>query len=121
MNSIIITFEDGSKKEYRSGIKLEEIIKDIKPEEEIICASFSSGLINYDDSISRSGLLHLYSINTGPGNRTYEKGLILLFKKCATDVLGKEASIKIRNSIDRGGIFFEIDKGNKRFNARKSR
>lgn len=110
MNNIIITFEDGSKKEYRRGIKLEEIIKDISPEEQIICASFGSTIISYDDTINRSGKLFLYGLNTNYGNRVYEKGLIFLFKKSAIEVLGKDASIKIRNSIDRGGIFFEVDK-----------
>ena len=110
MNNIIITFEDGSKKEYRRGIKLEEIIKDIQPEEEIICASFGSTLISYEDTINRSGKLFLYGINSSYGNRVYEKGLIFLFKKSAIEVLGKDTNIKIRNSIDRGGIFFEVDK-----------
>lgn len=110
MNNIIITFEDGSKKEYRRGIRIEEIIKDISPESEIICASFENTVLNYDDTLSRSGTLYLYGINDSYGNRVYEKGLIFLFKKCAIDVLGKGTSIKIRNSIDRGGIFFEIDK-----------
>lgn len=110
MNNIIITFEDGSKKEYRRGIKLEEIVKDISPEEQIICASFGSTIISYDDTINRSGKLFLYGLNTNYGNRVYEKGLIFLFKKSAIEVLGKDASIKIRNSIDRGGIFFEVDK-----------
>lgn len=110
MNNIIITFEDGSKKEYRRGIKLEEIIKDIQPEEEIICASFGNTLISYEDTINRSGKLFLYGINSSYGNRVYEKGLIFLFKKSAIEALGKNTSIKVRNSIDRGGIFFEVDK-----------
>ncbi len=110
MNNIIITFEDGSKKEYRSGIKLAEIISDITPEEEIICALFGNTIIGYDDPINRSGKLILYGINTNYGSRVYEKGLIFLFKKCAIEILGKDAKIKIRNSIDRGGIFFEVDK-----------
>ena len=109
MNNIIITFEDGSKKEYRRGIRLEEIINDISPEKEIICASFENTIISYEDTINRSGKLYLYDINTSNGNRVYEKGLIFLFKKSALEVLGKDTNIKIRHSIDRGGIFFEID------------
>ena len=34
MNNIIITFEDGTKKEYRKGIKLGEIIRDKELTEE---------------------------------------------------------------------------------------
>ena len=109
MNSIIITFEDGSKKEYRRGIKVKEIIKDLMIDREIICASFGNTILNLEDSISRSGNLVLYDLNSSQGSRVYEKGLIFLFKTCATEVLGKDTRIIIRNSIDRG-IFFEVDK-----------
>ena len=40
MNNIIITFEDGTKKEYRKGISLGEVIDDIMPSKEIICGCF---------------------------------------------------------------------------------
>ena len=110
MNNIIITFEDGSKKEYRRGIKLSDVIKDISLDKEIICASFGNTIISYDDTINRSGKLFLYGLDSSNGCRTYEKGLIFLFKKSASEVLGKDTAIKVRNSIDRGGIFFEVDK-----------
>ena len=47
MDNIIITFEDGTKREYRKGIRLEEIIKDINPDKEIICGSFNNIILNY--------------------------------------------------------------------------
>jgi len=109
MNNIIITFEDDSKKEYRKGIKLEEIIKDILPDSEIICGCFNNTIINYDDAITRSGKLYLYGINSSIGSKIYEKGLTFLFKNSAIEVLGKDTIIKVRNSIDRG-VFFEVDK-----------
>ena len=109
MNNIIITFEDGSKKEYRRGIKVKEIINDLMIDKEIICASSGNTILNLEDSISRSGNLVLYDLNSGEGCRVYEKGLIFLFKTCATEVLGKDTRVIIRNSIDRG-IFFEVDK-----------
>ena len=62
MDNIIITFEDGTKKEYRKGIKLEEIIKDVAPADEIICVSFNNSIINYSDSLNRSGTLFLHGI-----------------------------------------------------------
>ena len=42
MEHIIITFENGEKKEYPKGIKLKEIIEDIKKEHkfDIISAKF---------------------------------------------------------------------------------
>lgn len=109
MNNIIITFEDGTKKEYRKGIKLEEIIKDISPEDEIVCGCFNNVIINYNDSLNRSGKLYLYGINSSIGSRIYEKGLTFLFRVSALEVLGKNTRIIVRNSMDRG-VFFEVNK-----------
>ena len=109
MNNIIITFEDGTKKEYRKGIKLEEIIKDISPEDEIVCGCFNNVIINYNDSLNRSGKLYLYGVNSSIGSRIYEKGLTFLFRVSALEVLGKNTRIIVRNSMDRG-VFFEVNK-----------
>lgn len=107
MNNMIITFEDGSKKEYRKGTKFGEIVADVAMGREIICGSYNNTILNYDDSIAKSGKLVLYDINSTYGNRVYEKGLTFLFKVCATEVLGNEVVVRIRHSIDRG-IFFEV-------------
>ena len=109
MNNIIITFEDGTKLEFRKGIKLSEVIKSIGTEKEIICGNFENIIIGYDDAINKSGKLILYDLNNSVGSRIYEKGLTFLFRVSALEILGKDTIIKIRNSIDRG-VFFEIDK-----------
>lgn len=106
LDNIIITFEDGTKKEYRKGIKFEEIVKDVAPNNGIICGVFNNTILNYSDVISRSGKLTLCDINNPYGARVYEKGLTFLFKVSALEVLGKNTEIKVRNSIDRG-VFFE--------------
>lgn len=109
MNNIIITFEDGTKMEFRKGIKLSEIVHEIGKNEDIICGNFDNIIISMDDAINKSGNLILYDINTSIGSRVYEKGLTFLFRVAAIEVLGKDTSIRIRHSIDRG-VFFEVDK-----------
>ena len=109
MNNMIITFEDGSKKEYRKGTKFGEIVEDVAPFKEIICGNFNNSIVNYDEPIAKSGKLILYDINTVYGNKIYEKGLTFLFKVCAVEILGSEYNLRIRHSIDRG-IFFESNK-----------
>ena len=109
MNNIIIAFEDGTKLEFRKGIKLSEVIKSIGTDREIICGNFENIIIGYDDAINKSGKLILYDLNDSVGSRIYEKGLTFLFRVSALEVLGKDTPIKIRNSIDRG-VFFEIGK-----------
>ena len=64
MNSIIITFEDGTKKEYRKGISLGDVIDDIKPEKEIICGCFNGVVVNYNSVFSNNGKLSLYGLDS---------------------------------------------------------
>ena len=111
MDNIIITFSNGDKKEYKKGVKLKEIIEDIKQNYpfDIISAKFKNQLIGYDDAIMKSGTLELYDITTPQGNKIYERGLIFLFETCTLRVLGKDTKIKIRHPIDKG-IYCEIDK-----------
>ena len=75
MDTITITFENGIKKEYRKGIKFEEIIREVQKERKfpIISGKFKNQFINYEDSIEKSGPLYLYDINTKSGNMLYEK------------------------------------------------
>ena len=111
MEKIIITFENGVKKEYKKGIKLCEIIEDVKKDYpyQIISAKFKNQIINYDDALMKSGELVLYDTMSSQGNKIYERGLIFMFQVCALKVLGKDTKIKIRHPIDQG-IFCEIDK-----------
>ena len=111
MEKIIITFETGEKREYPKGVKLSEIIDDIKKDYkfDIISAKFKNQIINYDDAIMKSGNLELFDITTPQGNKIYERGLIYLFETCTLRVLGKDTKIEIRHPIDKG-IYCEIDK-----------
>ena len=111
MENIIITFDNGEKREYPKGVKLSEIINDIKKNYkfEIISAKFKNQIISYDDALMKSGNLELFDITTSQGNKIYERGLIYLFETCTLRVLGKDTKIKIRHPIDKG-IFCEIDK-----------
>ena len=111
MENIIITFENGNKIEYKKGIKLKEIIDDIKKDYpfDIISAKFKNQLIGYEDAIMKSGKLELFDIITSQGNKIYERGLIYLFETSVIRVLGKDTKILIRHPIDKG-IFCEINK-----------
>ncbi len=111
MDTIIITFEDGTKKEYPKGVSLREIVDDVKDkyEYEIICAKFKNQLIHFNDVLLKSGIITFYDITHPEGNKIYERGLLLLLETCALKVLGKDTTIKIRHPIDKG-IYVEIDK-----------
>ena len=111
MEKIIITFPNGTKKEYPKGIKLAAIIGDVKKDypHDIISARFKNQLISYDDALMKSGTIDFYDIATSQGNKIYERGLIFLFEVCCLKVLGKDTKIKIRHPIDKG-IYCSNDK-----------
>lgn len=108
MSNIVITFDNGVKKEYPKGTILKEIIKELDISD-VVCAKFNNVIVYDDYVINKSGNLCIYDINTSIGSRVYEKGLSFLFRICALEVLGKDTVIRIRHSIDRG-VFFEISK-----------
>lgn len=109
MDTIILTFADGSKKEYMKGVKLSEVVKDVESNynSDIICAVCNKKIIGLNDSITKSDNIIFFDINSKIGNMIYERGLSLLFTLCAKEVLGKDVDIKIRHSIDKG-VFCEI-------------
>ena len=111
MESIILTSDNGKKKEFVKGIKLKEVINLLKEEypNDIISAKYNSSIINYEDTINKSGTLSLYDINTKQGNKIYERGLLYLFEVSALEVLGKDTKIIVKYSLDKG-IFCKIDK-----------
>lgn len=111
METIILTLDNGEKKEYVKGIKLKEILENLKNEypKGIVSAKYNSVTLNDEDTITKSGKLSLYDLNTLQGNKTYERGLLYLFETCALEVLGKDTNIYVKYSIDKG-VFCKIDK-----------
>lgn len=111
MENIILTLDNGKKKEFIKGIKLKEIIKVLKEEypNDIIMAKYNNNIINNEDILTKNGTLSLYDINTKQGNKVYERGLLYLFEVVALEVLGKGTKIIVKYSLDKG-IFCKIEK-----------
>ena len=111
METIIITLDNGEKKEYIKGIKLKEIIENLKGKDNqsVLAAKYNNKMIDYEEILTKSGTLTLYDINTKEGNKIYEKGLLYLFEVSAVEILGKNTKITVRHSIDKG-VFCTINK-----------
>lgn len=111
MDTITLTFPKGIKKEYLKGIKLKEVINDVQEDYpfDIIGAIFKNHIISYEDTITKNGPITLIDINDKVGNQIYESGLTYLFESSILDILGKDTTINIKHSLDKG-IYCEIDK-----------
>lgn len=111
METIVLTLNNGNKKEYVKGIKFKEVLESLKNDYQsgIVSARYNNKIINDDDVITKNGKLTIYDLNSMEGNRIYERGLLYLFEACATEVLGKDVKIYVKFSIDRG-VFCKIDR-----------
>lgn len=111
MENIILTLNNGKKKEYIKGIKLKEVMNTLKEDypNDIILAKYNGITINYEEKLDKNGTLSLYDINTIQGNKTYERGLLYLFEISTMEVLGKDTQIIVKYSLDKG-IFCKINK-----------
>ena len=116
MDTVIVTFEDGSKREYRKGVKLSEVVNDVRGDSQfdVICASYRNQIIFCNDSLLKSGQISFFDINTRDGNKIYERGLLFLFQVVAVNVLGQDTKVKVKYSVE-GGIYCEIE--NKELNS----
>ena len=111
METIIVTLQNGKKLEYKKGIKLYEILENLKNDLpfDILIAKYRNEFINYNDSLTKNGTLELFDINTSLGNRTYERALTIVFKTAVYEVLGPDTKVIVRHSLDKG-IYIDIDK-----------
>ena len=111
METIILTLDNGTKKEYIKGVKFKEVLESLKDEypNDVVFAKYNSRIVSDEETFTKNGKLSLYDLNTMQGNKAYERGLLYLFETCASEVLGKETQIYVKYSIDKG-IFCKIDK-----------
>ena len=111
MQTIILTLNNGDKKEFVKGIKLKEVLSSLKKEypNDILLAKFKNEKITSEYEFSKNGNLDLYDINTKQGNRIYERALLYLFEVSALETFGDNTQIIVKHSIDKG-IFCKIDK-----------
>ena len=111
METIIVTLQNGKKLEYKKGIKLYEVLENLKNDLpfDILIAKYRNEFINYNDSLTKNGTLELFDINTSLGNRTYERALTIVFKTAVYEALGADTKVIVRHSLDKG-IYIDIDK-----------
>jgi len=111
MQTIILTLDNGEKKEYVKGIKVKEVIENLNSsnQNEVIAVKYNNEFMNLDDTLLKSGRMSLYDINTVEGNKIYERGLLYLFELSTVDVLGPDTKIIVKYSIDKG-IYCKVDK-----------
>ena len=111
METIIVTLQNGKKLEYKKGIKLYEVLENLKDDLpfDILIAKYRNEFINYNDSLTKNGTLELFDINTSLGNRTYERALTIVFKMAVYEVLGADTKVIVGHSLDKG-IYIDIDK-----------
>ncbi len=104
---------NGEKRTYEGGTTLLEISKDVAGNyaHPIIVASVNGNLRELTKTAPDGATVEFLTMATDAGNKTYVRGLILLFLRAAYTVFGGKSSIdkvRIEHSIG-NGIYGEID------------
>lgn len=104
---------NGEKRTYEGGTTLLEISKDVAGnyDHPIIVASVNGSLRELTKTVPDGATVEFLTTATDAGNKTYVRGLILLFLRAAYTVLGGKAvidKVRIEHSIG-NGIYGEVD------------
>lgn len=109
-NTISITFDNNTTKEYTKGTTILDISKDRRPlfQHDIIIAKLDNDLVELTEKIDKSCHISFYDLSHPYGNETYMRGMQYLLIKAYKDIIGRNKDINIEHSIDKG-IYCESD------------
>jgi len=106
---IEIRFNDNTVKHYPKGTTYEEISLERTHlfESDILAAKVDNNVVELWKK-AKTGKVEFIDLATKSGQYMYEKALSFMFISATKEILDKDASVRIENSIDKG-IYVEID------------
>lgn len=102
--NILVTFCDGTTKEYPIGTQLYEISKDRQDYyiASIVAAKLDNDVVDLSQEIRKDCTVDFFTVKDVTGNRIYSRGLIYLFILAVKEVFHKDTKVKVDYSIDKG-------------------
>ena len=100
MDTVIITFEDGTKKEYKKGITFYEISKDVVMNN-IMGVKIDNEVYSLDTKVYENKKVEFINTNDIIGNKIYKAGLKFLFEVALVETL-PELEVSFEHSVPKG-------------------
>ena len=109
--TVILPSEEEMKLEVKKNTTIAELIQEVHTEHRIYAALINHKNVHFDARISEGDVVELQDIRASYGNTCYQTSLTLLYLKAIHDVMGKNVTVTIANSLSKG-LFTVIHAGN---------
>ena len=109
--TVILPSEKEMKLEVKKNTTIAELIQEVHTEHRIYAALINHKNVHFDARISEGDVIELQDIRASYGNTCYQTSLTLLYLKAIHDVMGKNVTVTIANSLSKG-LFTVIHAGN---------
>ncbi|MDY6037570.1 MAG: TGS domain-containing protein [Eubacterium sp.] len=103
INLITMPKGDVEIRDIRQGISIENLCYEIKSlPYQILAAKVNNRLVDLNYTIDEPSTIELLDMRTQAANMIYQASVSLIYVKAACDILGKSATVSIRNSLNKG-------------------
>lgn len=109
--TVILPSEKEMKLEVKKNTTIVELIQEVHTEHRIYAALINHKNVHFNERISEGDVVELQDIRASYGNTCYQTSLTLLYLKAIHDVMGKNVTVTIANSLSKG-LFTVIHAGN---------
>ena len=109
--TVILPSEKELKLEVKKNTTIVELIQEVHAEHRIYAALINHKNVHFNERISEGDVVELQDIRSSYGNTCYQTSLTLLYLKAIHDVMGKNVTVTIANSLSKG-LFTVIHAGN---------
>ena len=109
--TVILPSEKELKLEVKKNTTIVELIQEVHTEHRIYAALINHKNVHFNERIGEGDVVELQDIRSSYGNTCYQTSLTLLYLKAIHDVMGKNVTVTIANSLSKG-LFTVIHAGN---------
>ena len=109
--TVILPSEKELKLEVKKNTTIVQLIQEVNSKHRIYAALINHKHVHFNERVSEGDVVELQDIRASYGNTCYQTSLTLLYLKAIHDVMGKNVTVTIANSLSKG-LFTVIHAGN---------
>ena len=109
--TVILPSEKELKLEVKKNTTIAQLIQEVNSKHRIYAALINHKHVHFNECIHEGDVIELQDIRASYGNTCYQTSLTLLYLKAIHDVMGKNVTVTIANSLSKG-LFTVIHAGN---------
>ena len=109
--TVILPSEKELRLEVKKNTTIAQLIQEVNTEHRIYAALINHKHVHFSECVHNQDVIELQDIRASYGNTCYQSILTLLYLKAIHDVMGKNVTVTIANSLSKG-LFTVIHAGN---------